>query len=98
MLAEDPSVYVALRRQPVVMDPFMLRRLEQLHPQWVDQLIARIEARRFDLVVLAVSLDDRTLDYWWTDFHFGGRVAEALRRAYRADGARGRFFLYRPLR
>lgn len=98
VLAEDPSVYVALRRQPVVMDPFMLRRLEQLHPQWVDPLISRIEARRFDLVVLAVSLDDRNLDYWWRDFHFGARVADALRGAYRADGTRGRFFLYRPLR
>jgi hypothetical protein len=76
----------------------MLRRLEQLHPQWVDPLISRIEARRFDLVVLAVSLDDRNLDYWWRDFHFGARVADALRGAYRADGTRGRFFLYRPLR
>jgi hypothetical protein len=96
VFAEDPSVYVALHRQPLVMDPFMLRLVDRAHPDWVDPLIAKIAARRFALVVLAVPLDDPSLDYWWTDFHYGARVAAALRSAYRADGSRGRFFLYRP--
>ena len=96
VLAEDPSIYVALRRQPVVMDPFMVMRLDRVRPQSVDPLIARISERRFDLVILVVSLDDRDLDYWWSDFHFGPRVAAALRDSYRADGTLGRYFLYRP--
>lgn len=96
VLAEDPAIYVALHRQPLVMDPFMMLRLERTHPQWIDSLIARIEERQFDLVVLIVPLEDHAFDYWWTDFHFGPRVAAALRRAYRADGTIGRYFLYRP--
>jgi len=96
VFAEDPSVYVALHRQPLVMEPFMLRLVDRAHPEWVDPLIAKIADRRFGLVVLAVPLEDRSLDYWWTDFHYGARVAAALRSAYRPDGIRGRYFLYRP--
>jgi hypothetical protein len=96
VLAEDPSIYVSLHRRPVVMDPFMLLRLDRQHPQWVDPLIRRISERRFALVVLVVPLENRTLDYWWNDFQFGPRVATALRQSYRPDGTLGRYFLYRP--
>jgi hypothetical protein len=96
LLAEDPSIYVPLHRQPVVMDPFMLLRLDRQHPEWVDPLIRRISERQFALVVLVVPLEDRTLDYWWNDFQFGPRVAAALRQSYRPDGSSGRYFLYRP--
>jgi hypothetical protein len=97
VLAEDPSVYVALGRRPLLMDAFMLTRLDRTHPQWVDPLVARIAERRFDLVVLVVSLDDRSLDFWWNDYHLGPRVARALRSSYRFDRSVGRYFLYRPL-
>jgi len=96
VLAEDPSIYVPLHRQPVVMDPFMLLRLDRQYPQRVDPLIRRITERRFGLVVLVVPIEDRTLDYWWNDFQFGPRVAAALRQSYRPDGTLGRYFLYRP--
>jgi hypothetical protein len=96
LLAEDPSIYVPLQRRPVVMDPYMLLRLDRQHPEWVDPLIRRIDERRFALVVLVVPLENRALDYWWNDFHFGPRVAAALRQSYRPDGTVGRFFLYRP--
>ena len=96
ILAEDPSIYVALRRQPVVMDPFMVMRLEQVHPDWVDPLVTRIAERQFSLIVLVVPLEDRNVDYWWSDFHFGPRIAAALRGSYRSDGTLGRYFLYRP--
>ena len=58
VLSEDPSIEVALGRRPIVLDPFMLTRLDRIHPEWVDPLIARIAQRRFGLVVLVVSLDD----------------------------------------
>jgi len=96
VLAEDPSIYLPLHRQPVVMDPFMLLRLDRQHPEWVDPLIRRISERQFALVVLVVPLEDPTLDYWWNDFQFGPRVAAALRESYRPDGILGRYFLYRP--
>ena len=95
VLAEDPSVYVALGRRPVVMDPFMVMRLENSHPEQVNPLISWIDEKRFDVVVLVVSLDDKGAAYWWTDFHFGARVTDALRKSYRPDGMVGRYFVYR---
>jgi hypothetical protein len=47
-------------------------------------------------VVLIASLDDRSVDYWWTDYHFGQRVTAALRRSYEFDRMAGRYFVYRP--
>jgi hypothetical protein len=96
VLAEDPSIPVALGRRPVVMDPFMLARLDRAHAEWIDPLIARIEQRQFDLVVMVVPLENRNVDFWWTDFHFGPRVADALRRSYRFDRRVERYTLYRP--
>ena len=95
VLSEDPSVDVAMGRQPLIMDPFMLTRLDRTHPELVDPLIDRIRNRHFDLVVLLVSLEDRQLDYWWSDYHFGPRVANALRAAYRPERWVGRYYLYR---
>lgn len=96
VLAEDPSVYVALQQRPLVTDPFMLNVLERKHPERLDPLIRRITDRRFDLVVLVVPVEDRSLDYWWNDFHYGPRVAAALRDAYQPAGTVGRYFVYRP--
>jgi hypothetical protein len=97
VLAEDPLIYVASRRRPLLMDAFMLTRLDRTHPQWVDPLIAKIAARRFGLVVLVVSLEDRSLDFWWNDYHLGARVANALRASYKFDRLVGRYYLYRPV-
>jgi hypothetical protein len=96
VLADDPSIEVVLGRRPLVMDAFMIARLDRAHPQSVDPLIARIADRQFDLVVLVVPLENRELDFWWSDYHFGPRVAQALRHAYRWDGKVGRYHLYRP--
>jgi hypothetical protein len=95
VLAEDPSIDVALGRRPVVMDPFMVRRLDRADPRQVDPLISWISHGRFDLVVLVVSLEDRSVDYWWTDLEFGARVAKALRNSYAFERSLGRYYLYR---
>jgi len=96
VLAEDPSIEIALGHRPVVMDPFMLARLARAHPEQVDPLISWIDARRFDVIVLVVSLEDPAVDFWWNDFEYGPRVAAALRKSYRPDGLVGRYFVYRP--
>jgi len=98
VLVEDPSVDIAMGRRPLIMDPFMLTRLDRSNPELVDPLIGWITERRFDLVVLLVSLEDRRLDYWWFDYHFGPRVANALRASYRPERWVGRYLLYRPVR
>jgi hypothetical protein len=96
LLTDDPYVAVALGQRPLIMDPFMLTRLDRVHPEWVDPLIIAIEQRRFDVVVLVVRLENREVDFWWTDYHFGPRVARALRNSYRADGRARRYHIYRP--
>lgn len=96
LLTEDPAVDVALGRRPRILDPYMLTRLDRIHPEWVDPLLTQIAERRFDAVVLLVALEDRRLDYWWDDYHFGPRIAHALRTSYRLEQQVGRYYLYRP--
>lgn len=95
LLSEDPYVPVALGRRPVVLDPFMLLRIGRAHPEAVDALVARVDGQEFDVVALIVPLASGN-DDWWANFHFGTRVADALRRSYRPTGTAGRYFLYRP--
>jgi len=95
VLSEDPSVPVALGRRPVVMDPFTLLALDRQQPQLVDPLISRIVDQRFDVVVLLVPLDADDAEMWYTDFHFGARIAKALRHAYVFGRRVGRYVLYR---
>jgi hypothetical protein len=95
ILSEDPYVPLSMGQDPVVLDPFMLLRLDRLDPRAVDPLIRRIEEGRFAYLVMINSLSPRN-DYWWEQFHFGPRVVAAMRRAYvlqeRIDG----YFVYRP--
>jgi hypothetical protein len=94
LLAEDPGLPVLLGRTPVVLDPFMLRRLDEVMPRAVDVLVARIERREFDRVALVIPLDED--DAWWRDYHFGPRVAGALEANYVFVGRVDRYSLYEP--
>jgi hypothetical protein len=95
LLSEDPYVPVSLGQRPVVLDPFMLRRLEERDPVAVQRLIERIRAREFELVVLVVPLRPPDQE-WWKDMHFGSRVTRALANAYADSGRAQGYYLYRP--
>jgi hypothetical protein len=95
LLSEDPYVPVSLGQRPVVLDPFMLLRLERRDPAAVQRLVERIRAREFELVVLVVPLDPPDQE-WWRDMHFGVRVTEALAGAYTYSGRAQGYYLYRP--
>jgi hypothetical protein len=96
LLAEDPSVPVLLGRTPIILDAFMLRRLDEVQPQIVDVLVARIEHGAFDHVVLINPLDGD--DSWWRDYHLGLRLVGALRKSYVLVGMVDGYYLYRPKR
>jgi hypothetical protein len=96
LLAEDPSIPILLGRLPIVGDPFMLRRLDEVQPEAVDVLVARIERGTFDHVALINSLDGE--DGWWRDYHLGLRVVTALRKSYVLVGVVDGYYLYRPHR
>jgi hypothetical protein len=94
LLAEDPSVPVLLGRVPTVLDPFMLRRIDQVQPDAVDALVARIERGEFDHVVFTNSLDED--NFWWQHYHFGLRTVTALRQAYVLVGRFDGYYVYAP--
>jgi hypothetical protein len=95
VLSEDPGLLIEAGRQPVVLDPFMLRRLADTHPDAVGQLIKRVNEQEFDLVVLIVALRDPS-DEWWRDYHFGTEVITAVHQGYELDQRVGGYFLYLP--
>ena len=95
LLSEDPYAPVSLGQRPVVLDPFMLRRLQDRDPAAVQRLVERIRAREFELVVLVVPLQPPD-QAWWRDMHFGTRVTRALADAYTDSGRAQGYYLYRP--
>ena len=95
LLSEDPYVPVSLGQRPVVLDPFMLRRLEDRDPAAVQRLVERIRDREFELVVLVVPLEPPDQE-WWREIHFGTRVTRALADAYTDSGRAQGYYLYRP--
>jgi len=80
ILSQDPYVYVALGQRPVVLDPYALFRLFKKHPRWQQDLIARLDAHKFDKVVLHNSLGDTG---WWTNIDFGTPVIAAIEKNYK---------------
>jgi hypothetical protein len=96
LLAEDPSIPVLLGQTPIVLDAFMVRRLDELQPRAVDVLVTRIECGEFEHVALVMPLDDE--DYWWEYYHFGHRVIGALRHTYVFVGQVDGYNIYRPRR
>jgi hypothetical protein len=59
ILSEDPYVPVALGQVPVVADSFMLLRIGKRHPDAVQALIERIDAREFKFVILTAPSNKR---------------------------------------
>jgi hypothetical protein len=94
ILSEDPYVPVAMGHLPVVLDPFMLLRVLDRHPELRRGLVGRIDRREFDEVVLIVPLDPNAPR--WRTLHFGPDVARAIDRSYELAAQVGRYWLYRP--
>jgi len=95
ILSEDPSVPVEMNLRPLVLDPFMVRQFDRIHPSWVDDLIERINRGEFDKVVLLKELDAAS-EYWYATWHFGPRVFQALEANYRLAIRTHGYFLYVP--
>ena len=95
VLSEDPYVPISLGQTPVVLDPFMLPRLADKYPDAIPDLIERIEAHEFDVVVLVQPLEpvDRA---WWIDLDLGIDVARAISREYGFVGRMQGYYLYEP--
>jgi hypothetical protein len=97
ILSEDPYVPVAMGQDPVVMDPYLLARLADAHPDWYGDLVARVERQEFVVVVLMRRLDTRAAPNRYGERIFGPGVYDALLRQYRFERVvSGRYHLYVP--
>jgi hypothetical protein len=96
ILSEDPTVPLELGMRPVVLDPFMLPAIASEHPEWIRDLVERIEERAFDAVVLVRDLDDAPRD-WYSRLHLGPAVVDAIREHYQFQATTGGYFVYRPV-
>jgi hypothetical protein len=94
LLSEDPGIPVGLDRTPVILDPFMLPRLAASRPDAIADLVARIDAKEWDLVVLIERAEGN--EVWWSRYHLGPPVIQAIRRSYAFDREVDGFFVYRP--
>jgi hypothetical protein len=95
VLSDDPYVPLSLGQVPIVLDAFMLPRLADEHPEAIPDLVERIHAREFDLIVLVEPVEpvDRP---WWTEQHFGIEVARAMSDTYTYVGRMQGYHLYEP--
>ena len=82
ILSEDATVPVVLGRRPVILDAYLFLRLGQRHPEWVAQLVERIDAHDFDRIFLTRRIDDSTRA-WYEDANLGPDVLAAITRSYR---------------
>jgi hypothetical protein len=94
LLTEDPSLAVAMGRHPVVLDPWMLKRIGDQRPAAVDRLVARIERGDFDAIVLLRKAD--AYSPWYREVNLGSAVVGAIEAHYRRLAVRHGFEVYVP--
>ena len=97
ILSEDPLIPLSVGQRPVILNPFMLPRLEHVRPGAIAALIERIEAREFDVIVLLEGVEpiDRT---WWAELDLGVPVVRAIADSYEFAGITNGYFVYTPTR
>lgn len=94
LLSEDASIPVSLGRLPVVLDPFMLLRLDEEHPEWGAALVRRLDRHEFDTIVM--NGRPTPTESWWRTHHFGPRIAAAIFRNYRRGRVLQGYSIYVP--
>jgi hypothetical protein len=95
-LFEDATVPILAGQRPVVVDAFIVHRLQRADPAALDRLVARIDRRTFSSIVLAFPLTNAG---WFATLDFGTAISDAIRAHYRLSVATpdGQFFVYRPI-
>ena len=103
LLSEDPTLAVVSDRRPTVLDPFMLIRILELHPEWGEDIVLRLERKEFGSVVLLADHvgADGSIDVShprWRQEHFGAPTVAAIARNYRLRLLEGSYALFVPRR
>ena len=95
ILSEDPTIPFAADQRPVILDPFMLRRIGERHPAWRDSLIARIQRHDFSRIYLIGPINASSQG-WYRYFNLGTPVADAIQRSYSYVGTVDGYAKYVP--
>jgi hypothetical protein len=96
ILSEDPTVPVRLGQTPVVMDAFMWRRIDELHPELTRPLYARVEAEEFDRIILLYPAEAGILQGWYRRAHFSEPFIRAILAHYRLAMSEQGFHVFVP--
>jgi hypothetical protein len=97
VLSEDATIPVARGELPVVLDPWMLPKIERRHPEWIAQLAAQIRSGEFDRIVLVNRYE--LIDPNFTSVyaaHLGPIVMSAIQERYVWIGEINGFQIYGP--
>ena len=79
-LYEDASIPILAGYRPVVLDAFMVHRLQTRRPKQLRLLVQRIEEGEFPRIWLTTTLDDVG---WFAVLDFGTALANAMRENYK---------------
>jgi hypothetical protein len=96
-LFEDASIPLLAGKRPIVLDAFILHRLQTRRPAALALIDDRVKQRSFDRIVLARPLTDVG---WFAVLDFGSRIAQTMRDNYKfADHIESRnLWIYVPRR
>jgi hypothetical protein len=96
ILSEDAAIPVLAGHHPVVLDPYMLVRLGEDHPDWYASLVRRVKAGQFRWVITLQDLGSRGARQRYQHRRFGAGVHDALLRGYRLEKRIGSYWIYVP--
>jgi hypothetical protein len=93
VLFEDASIPILAGQRPVVLDAFIVHRLQTVDPAALDILARRIDDDGFRAIVLNFPLSNLG---WFATLDFGTKLAESMRAHYRLASVTDGFYVYRP--
>jgi hypothetical protein len=94
-LFEDASVPILAGQRPVVLDAFIVHRLQTVDRRSLDLLVRRVDDGTFRAIVLNFPLSNLG---WFATLDFGTKLADSVKAHYRLATVVGNFYVYRPLR
>jgi len=96
LLSEDPLVPVMLGTDVVMLDAFMILRIENIEPGTRSAMADRVRAREFDGIVLLRPVHKPFNPEWFDTMHFGREIAGAIEGSYEFIGMEDGYAVYLP--
>jgi hypothetical protein len=98
ILSENPLIPVVAGERAFLLDPFMFMVVSRNRPDLVDDLRARLAAKKFRAVVLRSDPATEMGRYLLKHIHLGPEFLEALEASYDLAWRRGPYLVYLPRR